>query len=56
MTDMLIDGIISKEEYDAKSNDFARKLHTLESRKNLGRLLVMKVKPHTMWFHKKCIH
>lgn len=35
MTDMLIDGIISKEEYDAKSNDFARKLHTLESRKKL---------------------
>lgn len=35
MTDMLIDGTISKEVYDEKLNEFMRKLHTLNDKKKL---------------------
>lgn len=35
MTDMLIDGTITKEMYDGKLNEFTRKLHTLDARKKL---------------------
>lgn len=35
MTDMLIDGTISKEVYDEKVLEFTRKLHTLSGRRHL---------------------
>lgn len=35
MTDMLIDGTISKEMYDDKMIEFNRKLHTLAGKKQL---------------------
>lgn len=35
MTDMLIDGTISKEVYDEKVLEFTRKLHTLSERRHL---------------------
>lgn len=35
MTDMLIDGTITKETYDEKLNEFTRKLHILDARKKL---------------------
>ncbi len=35
MTDMLIDGTISKEVYDEKVLEFTRKLHTLSERRYL---------------------
>ena len=35
MTDMLIDGTISKEVYDDKMIEFNRKLHTLAGKKQL---------------------
>ena len=41
MTDMLIDGTISKEVYDEKLNEFMRKLHTLNDRKKV--LVIKKI-------------
>lgn len=35
MTDMLIDGTISKEAYDEKQNEFLRKLHTLYDKRKI---------------------
>ena len=44
MTDMLVDGIMTREVYDAKCADYKRKLHTLDERRLLLEEVIRKRK------------